>query len=113
MRIKKPWGKVQEYVQNQTATVRLIYMEPHQETSLHRHHLRDDMWVILDDGLSIQIGNETKNPAAGEEFVIPSESLHRIISKDTPGRVLEINFGYSNEEDVERIKDEYGRMIQD
>lgn len=113
MRIKKPWGRVKEYVQNQTATVRLIYMQPNNETSLHRHHLRDDMWIILDDGLEVQIGDEVKTPFAGDEFVIPAESLHRIISKDTPGRVLEIAFGYASEEDIDRVADEYGRTIHD
>lgn len=109
MRIKKPWGKVKEYVQNQTATVRLIYMNPNEETSLHRHHLRDDMWIILDEGLEVQVGEKTYSPKAGDEFVIPSENLHRIISKRTPGRVLEIAFGYASEEDIDRLEDEYGR----
>jgi mannose-6-phosphate isomerase len=113
MNIKKPWGKVKEYVQNQTATVRLIYMQPNQVTSLHRHHLRDDMWVILDDDIEVQIGDETKKTNAGDEYVIPAESLHRIISKDKPGRVLEIAFGYANEEDIERVADEYGRKVKD
>ena len=113
MRINKPWGRVKEYVQNQTATVRLIYMKQNQVTSLHRHHLRDDMWVILDDGLQIQIDDEIKDPKAGDEFVIPAESLHRIISKDKPGRVLEIAFGYASEEDISRVSDEYGRIVKD
>ena len=113
MRINKPWGQVKEYAQNQTATVRLIYMEPNQVTSLHRHHLRDDMWVILDEGLQIQINDETLSPKAGDEFVIPAESLHRIITKNKPGRVLEIAFGYANEEDIERVADQYGRIVKD
>lgn len=113
MQIKKPWGHVKEYALNQTATVRIIYLKPEQETSLHLHNLRDDMWVILDKNVKVQIGEEVKETSPGDEFVIPAETLHRIFSGDKPARILEIAFGYASEEDIHRIADEYGRTVED
>lgn len=107
---EKPWGHFRQYVFNQPCSVKLITLSPNQETSLHFHNLRDDMWVILDDGLKVQIGHEVHETKAGEEYVIPAEQLHRIISTGKKGRVLEIAFGYTTEEDNLRIKDEYGRI---
>jgi mannose-6-phosphate isomerase-like protein (cupin superfamily) len=113
MQIQKPWGFVKEYALNQTATVRIINLEPNQETSLHSHNLRDDMWVILDTNVKVQIGEEIKETKPGDEYVIPAETLHRIFSGQTSARVLEIAFGYASEEDIIRIADEYGRVVED
>ncbi|TET53870.1 MAG: cupin domain-containing protein [Actinobacteria bacterium] len=113
MQIQKPWGSVKEYALNQTATVRIIYLEANQETSLHSHNLRDDMWVILDKNVKVQIGDEIKETKPGDEYFIPAETLHRILSGDTPARVLEIAFGYASEEDIARVADDYGRIIED
>ena len=113
MKIKKPWGKVKEYVQNQTSTVRLISITANEVTSLHKHHLRDDMWVILDDGIKVQINDDVFETKEGDEYVIPAESIHRIITGKKPGRVLEIAFGYTDEEDIERLEDDHGRIIID
>ncbi|RJQ31111.1 MAG: cupin domain-containing protein [Actinobacteria bacterium] len=110
MEIAKPWGNVKEYASNQTCTVRIIYLEPNKETSLHSHDLRDDMWVVLDNGIKVQIADKTYDTKPGQEFVIPAESLHRIINGPHKGRVLEIAFGYTSEEDISRVEDEYGRL---
>lgn len=111
MKVEKPWGNYKQYAQNKTCSVKLITVEPNEETSLHWHNLRSDMWVVLDDGLQVQIGDQVHNATPGEEFFIPSEQIHRIISKGTKGRVLEIAFGYCVEEDNHRIADDYGRAI--
>ncbi|HDP69952.1 MAG TPA: cupin domain-containing protein [Actinobacteria bacterium] len=112
MLIKKPWGEFKQLALNQTCSVKLLTVNPGQETSLHYHNLRDDMWVILDDGISVQIGEKTYETRPGDEFVIPAEENHRIISSTEKGRVLEIAFGYTNEEDINRLADDYGRSSE-
>lgn len=109
MEIKKPWGEVKQLTFNQNATVKLITLKPDQKTSLHRHHLRDDLWLILDEGITVQIGDELIETKPGDEFVVPAEKLHRIISRGKEARVLEIAFGYSFEEDDYMVEDDYGR----
>lgn len=113
MIVDKPWGKVATYALNQPSSVRVITVEPGQETSVHYHQMRDEMWVVLDDGLTIQIGNRIVRAAAGEEFVVSAEEVHRI-SNDCPrrGRVLEIAYGYTTEDDTLRLQDDYGRPLE-
>lgn len=112
MILDKPWGKVTSYTLNQPASVRIIEVEPGQQTSLQYHQLRDELWVILDAGLTVQIGDEIVTAERGQEFMVPAEKTHRIISSDRGGRVLEIAYGYTTEDDTHRLEDDYGRPLE-
>lgn len=113
MKVEKPWGSYKQYVYNKTCSVKLLILQPLQETSLHWHNLRSDTWVVLDDGVRVQIGEELHDAKVGEEFYIPSGTVHRLISTiDRPARILEIAFGYNNEEDNHRLADDYGRELE-
>jgi mannose-6-phosphate isomerase len=110
MIVEKPWGKVTTYALNQPSSVRVITIEPGQETSEHYHQLRDEMWIVLDAGLKVQIGNRVVDAKPGDEFVVSSEEPHRIANGgERRGRVLEIAHGYTTEDDVFRLQDDYGR----
>ncbi|MDP8955478.1 MAG: cupin domain-containing protein [Actinomycetota bacterium] len=113
MIVDKPWGKVVTYALNQPSSVRLITVEAGQETSVHYHQLRDEMWVVLDAGLIIQIGNRTLQAQPGDEYVVSAEEPHRIQNKGGKrGRVLEVAYGYTSEDDTFRLHDDYGRPLQ-
>jgi mannose-6-phosphate isomerase len=113
MIVEKPWGKVTTYALNQPASVRVISVEPEQSTSEHYHQLRDEMWVILDEGLQIQIGNRVVDARPGDEFVVSAEEPHRITNTGSKrGRVLEIAHGYTTEDDTLRLQDDYGRPME-
>ncbi len=113
MIIDKPWGKVVTYALNQPSSVRVITVEPGQETSVHYHQMRDEMWVVLDLGLTVQIGNRTIEATPGEEFIVSAETTHRLSNRgDARGRVLEIAYGYTTEDDTLRVEDDYGRPLE-
>jgi quercetin dioxygenase-like cupin family protein len=100
MILEKSWGLIKEYTLNQVCTVKVIVISAGHSTSLHYHRLRDDMWIILDGGLEVQVGDKTYHPREGDEFVIKAGTEHKIVARDTPGRVLEIDFGFTAEDDV-------------
>jgi mannose-6-phosphate isomerase len=106
---RRPWGWFRQYTENETTTVKLIRVEPQQVLSLQRHANRDELWVVLDDGLEVQIGDEVMTAAAGEEYFIPRGTLHRVGAGTTSGRFLEVCFGEFDEDDIERLDDVYGR----
>ena len=113
MIVDKPWGKVVTYALNQPSSVRVITVEPGQETSVHYHQMRDEMWVVLDPGLSVQIGNRQVEASSGEEFMVSAETTHRIANPGTTrGRVLEIAYGYTTEDDTLRLQADYGRPLE-
>jgi mannose-1-phosphate guanylyltransferase/mannose-6-phosphate isomerase len=110
--VDKPWGTVVTYALNQPSSVRVITVDPGQETSVHYHRLRDEMWVVLDPGLMIMIGNRVTEGTPGEEFMVSAETAHRISNQgDRAGRVLEIAYGYTTEDDTQRLGDDYGRPL--
>lgn len=113
MHIEKPWGNIKAFTLNQPCTVKLITINPGEETSLHYHKLRDDMWVIMDEGLEVTIGKEVFHPAVGEEFMVPAEQVHKIRSLGKRGRVLEIDIGFTSEDDTYRLSDVYGRKMEE
>ncbi|HZP90551.1 MAG TPA: cupin domain-containing protein [Actinomycetota bacterium] len=113
MIIDKPWGRVTTYALNQPSSVRVISVDPGQETSVHYHQMRDEMWVVLDPGLTLQIGNRVVEAQPGEEFMVSAETTHRISNRSTArGRVLEIAYGYTTEDDTLRLEDDYGRPLE-
>lgn len=110
MIIDKPWGRVVTYALNQPSSVRVITVEPGHATSVHYHRMRDETWVVLDPGLTVEIGDRSVAAEPGEEFVIAAEEAHRIrCAGPSPGRILEVAYGFTSEEDAERIEDAYGR----
>jgi len=100
MLLEKTWGLIKTYVLNQTCTVKMIVIAEGECTSLHYHRLRDDMWIILDDGMEVKVGDRTHYPKAGDELIISAGTQHRLTAGDRPGRVLEIDFGFTTEDDT-------------
>jgi mannose-6-phosphate isomerase len=105
----RPWGNFRQYTLNEPTTVKLITVEAGQQLSLQRHRHRDELWVVLDEGLLIRVGDETVRASAGQEFFIPRGTLHRVASGPTTGRFVEVCFGLFDEGDIERLDDVYGR----
>ncbi|HZB01796.1 MAG TPA: phosphomannose isomerase type II C-terminal cupin domain [Actinomycetota bacterium] len=112
MIVEKPWGRVVTYAHNQPSTVRVITVQPGEETSVHFHRMRDETWVVLDPGLTVEVGERAVAASPGEEFVIPAEQAHRIrCDGSVPGRILEVAYGYTSEDDDHRLHDDYGRPL--
>jgi len=111
--LDKPWGTVVTYAMNQPSSVRVITVEPGKETSVHLHRMRDETWVVLDPGLTVEIGEDVHRPEPGEEFTIPAEQTHRIRCRGAvPGRILEVAYGYTSEDESVRLEDTCGRPLE-
>ena len=71
------------------------------------------MWVVLDPGLTIMIGNLVTEGRPGDEFMVSAETAHRISNHgEVRGRVLEIAYGYTTDDDTQRLEDDYGRPLE-
>jgi len=107
---ERPWGKFQQFVSNEVVTVKIITVDPGQRLSLQTHAHRDEMWQVLDVPLDIQIDERTWAAKPGEQIWVPQGSRHRMSnSGNEPGRLLEIAFGDFDEDDIERLQDDYHR----
>lgn len=108
--VMRPWGKFRQYAHNQNVTVSLMTVQPGQRLSLQSHTGRAELWIVLDDGARVQIGEEVRDCRAGEELWIPAQEKHRLTCPgDQPVRVLEVAFGNWQQEDITRYEDDFRR----
>ena len=54
---RRPWGGFRRYTHNQLSTVKIITVKPGEILSLQYHHHRDELWVALDEGLRVTLGD--------------------------------------------------------
>ena len=106
----RPWGKFRAYPHENAGSLKIITVNPGASLSLQSHHRRSEFWVALDRGLEITVGEKVWRPRKGEEIYIPLETPHRLrCAGRSPARVMEIWLGNSDEADIVRIEDQYGR----
>ena len=73
IKVDKPWGRFEQYTHNLPSTVKIITVAPGGTLSRQYHHRRDELWVILDKGAQVQLGEEVLEPETGEKIFIPEE----------------------------------------
>lgn len=108
--VERPWGAFKQYAHNQSCTVSLMTVLPGQRLSLQSHANRAELWIVIDDGAVVQVGDDQRVCQAGEEIWIPRNQKHRLSScRNKPVRVLEVAFGQWRQEDIRRYADDYRR----
>ena len=108
--VQRPWGSFKQFAHNRSCTVSLMTVLPGQRLSLQSHTGRAELWVVIDDGALVQLGDEQRICQAGEEIWIAANRKHRLsCSGPKPVRVLEVAFGDWRQEDIRRFADDYQR----
>lgn len=106
--VKKPWGNFKQFTHNELSTVKIIQVNPFQVLSLQKHKKRNEMWYFLTDGY-VQIGNKQKKVKRGNIVDIGKRVTHRLFAKNKQVLILEVSYGYFDENDIIRLEDKYGR----
>jgi len=106
----RPWGKFRSYPHESAGSIKIITVKPGSSLSLQFHNHRSEFWIVLDPGLEITVGDKVWQPEVNEEIFIPRKIAHRLrcIGPDD-ARIMEIWIGKSEEEDIIRLEDDYGR----
>lgn len=108
--VSRPWGSFKQYAFNQDCTVSMMTVLPGQRLSLQSHTGRAELWIVIDDGAMVQVGENINTCRAGEEIWIPANEKHRLsCAGETPVRVLEVAFGNWQQDDIKRYQDDYVR----
>lgn len=107
---ERPWGNFQQFTLNTPTTVKLITVDPGERLSLQTHSSRSEFWQILDCPIDITLGERAWSAQPGEEVWVAMGEAHRMgNSGRNPGRILEIGFGWFDEDDIVRLDDDYQR----
>lgn len=108
--VTRPWGFFKQYAHNEDCTVSLMTVLPGERLSLQSHTGRAELWIVIDDGAEIQVGDDINSYKAGDEIWIPVNERHRLSCKAlTKVRVLEVAFGNWQQDDITRYDDDYKR----
>jgi len=108
--VERPWGSFRQYAHNRECTVSLMTVVPGQRLSLQSHTGRAELWIVIDAGAVVQVGEQERVPAAGDEIWIAANEKHRLsCAGDKPVRVLEVAFGDWQQDDITRYADDYDR----
>jgi mannose-6-phosphate isomerase len=108
----RPWGRFRQYAHDEPVTVSLMHVLPGQRLSLQAHRGRAELWIVLDEGALVTVGERTWRPQPNEELWIGVAERHRLAhggTHDRPIRVLEVAFGTWRQDDIERFDDDYAR----
>lgn len=109
---ERPWGNFRQFTKNAPFTVKIITVNPGESLSLQRHIHRTEFWRIIKGECKVEIGDKFHDAIAGDEFVVPAATTHRVsvnASEPLPAEFLEIATGEFDENDIERFEDRYGR----
>ena len=108
--VARPWGSFFQYANNEECTVSLMTVLPGQRLSLQSHTGRAELWIVIDDGAKVQVGDDIREYKTGDEIWIPANERHRLSCHgDKPVRVLEVAFGNWQQDDIRRYEDDYKR----
>lgn len=111
--VTRPWGGFKQYAFNQDCTVSLMTVKPGKRLSLQSHTGRAELWIVMDPGATIQVGDRIWEAQPGEEIWIPANVKHRLSgSGPNPARVLEVAFGNWQQADIRRLEDDFTRPAE-
>lgn len=111
LRTHRPWGWYQTMDLGDRFRVKRIVVRPGAKLSLQRHHHRAEHWVVVRGTAEVTIDGTIRILHENESTYIPLGSVHRLANPGKiPVEIIEVQTGtYLEEDDIERIEDDFGR----
>ena len=111
-KIYRPWGNYISIAEDPRWQIKLIVVHPGQSLSLQKHNHRSEHWVVVNGTAKVEIDNEVQILSENESSYIPIGSVHRLSNPgQKPLKLVEVQSGsYLGEDDIIRLKDDYGRV---
>ncbi|MCV2873096.1 mannose-1-phosphate guanylyltransferase/mannose-6-phosphate isomerase [Defluviimonas sp. WL0050] len=111
IRNHRPWGWYQTMDLGERFRVKRIVVKPGAKLSLQKHHHRAEHWVVVRGTAEVTVDAKVSILHENESVYIPIGSVHRLANPGKiPVEIIEVQTGsYLEEDDIERIEDEFGR----
>ena len=111
IRNHRPWGWYQTMDLGDRFRVKRIVVKPGAKLSLQRHHHRAEHWVVVRGTAEVTLDGNISILHENESIYISIGSIHRLANPGKiPVEIIEVQTGtYLEEDDIERIEDEFGR----
>ncbi len=113
--VERPWGSYTVLEKGNRYKIKRIVLHPKARLSLQLHQHRSEHWVVVTGTARVTKGEEVFDVHANESTFIPIAVKHRL---ENPGRIplqiIEVQNGdYVEEDDIERLDDDYQRMYKE
>ena len=79
-RLNKPWGFFHQFTHNELSTVKILTVNAHQQLSLQSHRNREELWIFIDHGLTVEVDNKRIEAQPYQELYITAKTKHRLIN---------------------------------
>lgn len=108
----RPWGKYDCIDIGERYQVKRITVNAKAKLSLQLHHHRAEHWVVVKGTAKVTNGERQYYVTENESTFIPLGTIHSLENSGCiPLELIEIQSGsYLGEDDIVRLKDEYGRV---
>lgn len=112
LRNHRPWGWYQTMDLGERFRVKRIVVKPGAKLSLQKHHHRAEHWVVVRGTAEVTVDGTISILHENESIYISIGSVHRLANPGKiPVELIEVQTGtYLEEDDIERIEDEFGRV---
>lgn len=115
---KRQWGeyKVLDFQQcrsgKENSLTKSLYVEAGRGISYQLHHLRDEIWTIIDGKGLFLLDGKVREVGRGDVLYIPKEHKHAMASRQGVS-FIEVQMGTDLiEEDIERFPWDWGTLLQ-
>ena len=107
----RPWGWFDTIESGIMFKVKMICVKPRSSLSLQKHSHRSEHWIVIKGEAKVICGDNSFILKSNESTFIPRGTIHQLINnKNSDLELIEVQSGdYLGEDDIIRIKDEYGR----
>jgi mannose-1-phosphate guanylyltransferase/mannose-6-phosphate isomerase len=110
--VERPWGSYTVLEKGTGYKIKRIVLHPKARLSLQVHRQRSEHWVVISGTARVTKGEGVFDVHTNESTFIPSAVKHRL---ENPGliplQIIEVQNGdYVEEDDIERLDDDYQRM---
>ena len=113
MSVERPWGsyRILSQLENEW-WIKLIRVRLGQRLSLQSHKFRTEHWFIMSGMGKVTLGKKNYDVIAGDMVEVKLNQRHRIsnTSLDEDLIFCEVALGSTDENDIVRYEDDYGRV---
>lgn len=110
MFIERPWGGYKILHSKPDLTVKILKINPGERLSVQKHALRSEVWYATTPGIVALVGDKSVLLEIGEPVFVDVGIVHRLVNGGlNVGYVVELLYGTYDEDDIERLEDDYGR----
>ncbi len=105
-RTSKTWGEKYEVFKNDLCEVSVLYLQPRQRCSWHKHVSKFNLFYVIEGELYIKLDNgvsvETAELRERDSFTTPPGQYHEFQTRDKPAVITEVMYVTYDADDIQR-----------